>query len=134
MSIHSRPQDSVHERLYRSNIGNISEFIIQEVDMKTMQEEKELKFIPKTNKSRLHSKRRSMQDFLNDMKVFSDKQVKKVQNIAHKQKEIEDKEINKFFKSTRSRSPNYDKIDKLYKHGVEKQRLRSKSPSVAEPK
>lgn len=118
----------VHERLYRSNIKNVSEKTMSQIDNKISQEKKECKFHPETNQPRFGAKKRSINDFLTDMKLFSDRHANKVYQQMQKKKEDEDESINLYFKSNRSKSPNYEKLNSLYQRGVKKQVMRSKSP------
>ena len=125
-------KNSIHDRLFKSNIGNVSGFVSKEVEVKTNMEKQELKFHPKTNASILGGKRRSIQDFLQDMKRFSDRHAQKVLSHMQKQRQIEDESVMQFNKPDRSKSPDYGKLNDLYSKGVHKQLMRSQSPNKSD--
>lgn len=121
---------SVYERLYTSNTRKVKDYIQHLEQDKLEKQQKEERFIPKTNKSKFDSKRRSVNDFLDDMRKFSTRKDMKIEEEARQKYIIETKMVNSYFdkKGNRSRSPDLSKINNLYNNGVKKQLQRSISP------
>ena len=124
---------SVYDRLYNTSTKNISKFVEQQESQRREKEELETKFIPKTNKnSKFGSRRRSMNDFFNDMKNFNRKKEFKIREKYLRKAVEEERSLNSYFtnkaKSKRARSPNLTTINNLYDRGVKKQLQRSASP------
>lgn len=123
-------QKSVYERLYNTNIKKISKYVeLQEMNRKE-KEILETSFKPKTNSSKFGSRRRSQNDFINDMTKFNRNKEFKIRNQLAKRALEEDKIVNSYFsaKKNRSKSPDLSKINNLYNRGVRKQLQRSISP------
>lgn len=121
---------SVYDRLYNTNTKKISKFV---EDQELKRKEKEIiqtSFKPKTNTSKFGSRRRSLNDFINDIKKFNRNKESKIRNEAMKKALAEDKIVNSYFtaKKNRSKSPNLKTINSLYDRGVRKQMQRSISP------
>jgi hypothetical protein len=122
--------NNVHQRLYVSCTRKIRSDVEKQEKEKTDRDKNEESFMPKTNKSKFDSKRRSVNDFLIDMSNFSTRKNMKINEGARIKIITEGKVNNSFFnkKGVRSRSPNYSMIKNLYDKGVKKQIQRSVSP------
>lgn len=124
----SKRNSSVHEKLFKSGIGSIRKKTLKQITAKKERERKELSFMPETNTHmRMESRRRSQKDFLDDMKSFSDQKNAKLYSQIQKKRLDERKSMNSHFKRRKSQSPDFTKLNKLYKKGVKKQIERNQS-------
>jgi hypothetical protein len=123
-------EKNVHQRLYVSCTRKIRSDVERQEKDKIDREKTEASFMPKTNKSKFDSKRRSVNDFLSDMSNFSTRKNMKINEETRIKIITESRVNNSFFnnKGIRSRSPNYSMLTNLYEKGVKKQIQRSVSP------
>ncbi|CAI2378801.1 unnamed protein product [Moneuplotes crassus] len=121
---------TVYERLYNTNIRKVSKYVEDQAKEIEEREKMQTYFKPKTNRSKFGTRRRSHNDFINDINTFKRRKDFQIQHKAMRQEMEESKIVNSFFqgKKDRSKSPDYDKINHLYKQGVQKQLQRSISP------
>ena len=112
-------------------LNNSKDYVVQ-LKREKFEKEELASFYPQTNVSITSYKRRSMNEFIQDMDNFNQAKKSKIYDMIQQKRIEEEKSLNSYFRERWSKSPDFVTIDRLYKNGKQRQLKRSMSPPTWE--